>query len=274
VDGPAERSEAIEVGGRRLAWRSLGNGPPLLLLNGYAATAVDWDPRFLAALARSFELICPDNRGVGGSALGNLPEPLSIDSMAADAEAILDARGIERLPAAGWSMGGFVAQALAARSPARIEALALLASDPGGGGAVPGDPATWARLTDRSGTPREQASRLISVLFPPDVAPEIDREFGDLVAAAKAALDPTTLDAQERAIDAWHAEEQPAPGPDAPPALAACGTEDAVIPPANADALAARWPGCRVERLAGCGHALMAQEPDRLAGLIASFAAR
>jgi hypothetical protein len=46
---------AVEIGGRRIAWRSLGEGRPLLLLNGYAATAVDWDPGFLAALARSFE---------------------------------------------------------------------------------------------------------------------------------------------------------------------------------------------------------------------------
>jgi pimeloyl-ACP methyl ester carboxylesterase len=260
------------VGGRRLAWRSLGEGSPLLLLNGYAATALDWDPGFLAVLARSFELICTDNRGVGDSALGDLVEPLSVDSMATDAEAVLDALGIERLSVAGWSMGGFVAQALATRSPARVEALVLLASDPGGSGAVPGDPDAWGRLTDRSGTSREQASRLISVLFPPEVAVGIDRELGDLVAEAKARLDPATLDAQEHAIDAWHAAEQPPPGTNAPPVLAACGREDAVIPPANSEALSAHWPDCRVERFAGCGHALMAQEPQRLADLIASVA--
>ena len=44
-----------------------------------------------------------------------------------------------------------------------------------------------------------------------------------------------------------------------------------MIPPANADALAARWPGCRIERVAGGGHALMAQEPARVAGVIDSF---
>ncbi len=262
---------AIEIGDRRLAWRSVGEGRPLLLLNGYAATAVDWDPRFLELLSRSFELICPDNRGMGESELGDPGDPLSVDSMAADCAGLLDALGIERLPVVGWSMGGFVAQALAVRAPGRIEALVLLATDPGGKAAVPGDATTWARLTDRSGTPREQASRLISVLFPADLAPGIDREFGDLVAEARAALDPVNLDAQERAIDAWHAEEQPTAGPGAPPVLAACGEEDAVIPPANAEALAARWPGCRVERFAGCGHALMAQEPDRLADLIRSF---
>jgi pimeloyl-ACP methyl ester carboxylesterase len=54
--------------------------------------------------------------------------------------------------------------------------------------------------------------------------------------------------------------------------LAAHGGEDVVVPAANLDGLAARWPGCRTERFAGGGHAFMAQEPQRLAALIAAFA--
>lgn len=46
-----------------------------------------------------------------------------------------------------------------------------------------------------------------------------------------------------------------------------------VIPAANVEPLAARWPGARVERFPGGGHAFMAQEPARLAGLIAQFLA-
>jgi pimeloyl-ACP methyl ester carboxylesterase len=53
--------------------------------------------------------------------------------------------------------------------------------------------------------------------------------------------------------------------------LAVAGSEDVVIPPANLDALAARWPDCRTERFIGGGHAFVAQEPGRLAGLIRSF---
>jgi pimeloyl-ACP methyl ester carboxylesterase len=44
-----------------------------------------------------------------------------------------------------------------------------------------------------------------------------------------------------------------------------------VIPVANAEALASRFPGARVEILAGCAHALMAQESDRVAALIRDF---
>jgi 3-oxoadipate enol-lactonase len=266
MNAPAQ-AHSIELEGRRLAWRSVGSGPALLLLNGYAATAADWDPGFLAALARSFELVCPDNRGVGGSTPGETP--LTIDAMAADLEALLDALELESAPVAAWSMGGFVAQRLASRAPRRVAAMALLATDPGGPEAVLADPEAWARLTDHSGTPREQASRLIALLFPPDLAAGIDERFGDVVAEARAELSAEILREQESAMAAWHAESQPRAGGSAP-VLIAHGSEDVIIPPANADALAARWPGCRVELFAGCGHALMAQEPERLAELIAS----
>ncbi|MET0305290.1 MAG: alpha/beta hydrolase [Solirubrobacterales bacterium] len=248
--------------------------PPLLLINGYAATAADWDPTFVAALERSFELILPDNRGVGSASLGGLDGPLTIEAMAADLEALIDAREIAKLPVAGWSMGGFVAQALAARSPQQVEALILLSTDPGGPDAVRADPAVWAQLTDCSGTSREQAARLISLLFPPPMAAEIDRQFGEVVATARSELSPTALSAQVEAMEAWHAAEQPLPPTPAPPVLVACGSDDVVIPPENSDRLAARWPSCRRERFAGGGHAFMAQEPERLANLISSFLLR
>ena len=263
---------AIAVEGRRLAWRTAGDGPPLLLVNGYAATGEDWDPTFLGGLAESFEVICPDNRGVGGSELGEVE--LTVDGMAADLEALLDFRGIGRLPVVGWSMGGFVAQRLAARCPERVAALTLLATDPGAPDSTAADPEAWARLTDRSGSDREQATRLISLLFPPVLAAEIDREFGETVAAARARLSQAALRAQEAAMDAWH-RDPPAPREvlDLPPVLVAHGELDEVIPAANAKALAARWPGADVHLFPGCGHGLTAQEPQRLAGLVAALAA-
>jgi pimeloyl-ACP methyl ester carboxylesterase len=248
--------------------------PPLLLINGYAATAADWDPTFLAALGRSFEPICPDNRGIGHSSPADLDGSLTMAAMAADLESLLDARGIESLAVVGWSMGGFIAQTLAARAPRRIQALVLLSTDAGGPGAVLADQARWAELTDHRGTPREQATRLISLLFPPPVAATIDERFGDVVATARAELSPTVLAAQETAMDAWHTERQAPRPPDSPPVLVAFGSEDVVIPPENADRLADRWPGCRVERFEGGGHAFIAQEPERLADLITSFLGR
>jgi pimeloyl-ACP methyl ester carboxylesterase len=267
-----EAKRTIELDGRRLAWRSLGAGPPLVLVNGYSATAADWDPTLLGALAASFELICPDNRGLGDSQLGD-PGELSIEAMAGDLIGLLDALGIDQAAFVGWSMGGFVAQSLATLAPARMRRMALLSTDPGGPSATLADPDVWARLTDRSGSPREQATRLLSVLFPPEVAAPIDRMFGEVVAAARAALSPKAMVAQEFAIEDWHAREPPAPGPDALPVLAACGSLDIVIPPANTPALAARWPNAQTEVFDGGGHAFMAQEPERLAATIAEFMA-
>lgn len=254
---------AIEVEGRRLAWRTVGDGPPLLLVNGYAATSEDWDPTFLAGLAASFEVICPDNRGVGESELGE--RELTIEGMAADLEALLDSLQIDRLPVVGWSMGGFVAQRLAIRTPERVAALGLIATDPGAPDSTDADPEVWAELTDHSGTAREQATRLIALLFPPLLAEQIDREFGEIVAEARANLSPATLRAQEAAMEAWH--HQPLPRGDIQdiPVLIAHGKEDQVIPAINAQPLATRWPGARLELFEDCGHGLMAQEPQRLA---------
>jgi pimeloyl-ACP methyl ester carboxylesterase len=274
VGETAETPRSIELDGRRLAWRTVGQGPPLLLVNGYAAVGTDWDPRFLATLSDSFEVICPDHRGVGGSELGELRGMLTVDALAADLEVVLGMLEIGRLPVVGWSMGGFVAQALATRAPDRVEALALLSTDPGGADATLPETDVWERMTDHTGTPREQAARLISLLFPPAVAAEIERDFGDVVAEVRAGFSPAALRAQEGAMDIWHAAKRPPAPADPPPVLVVHGSEDVVIPPHNSQALAERWPGCRVEIFEGGGHAFMAQEPERIAGLIASFLRR
>lgn len=267
--GSESRGE-IEIDRRRLVWRSLGRGPKVLLINGYGATSEDWDPAFLAGIARSFELICPDNRGVGASELG--AEQPTIDAMAADLEALLDALDLEGAPVIGWSMGGFIAQRLAARCPQRVTALALLSTSPGGPHSVLADPEIWFRLIDHSGTPRAQASRLISLLFPLDLAPDVDRRFGEVVASARAALSPEVLAAQEAAMIAWHSAEQDRPQSSlSPPTLVAHGDADLIIPASNTTPLAAAWSTSRLELFEGCGHAFFAQEPQRASSLISAF---
>lgn len=264
------RTAEIDIDGRRYAWRSIGAGPPLILLNGYSATAPDWDPTLLGGLASSFELLCPDHRGMGQSQLGE-PSALSVDAMAADVERLMDAVGFESGPIAGWSMGGFVAQRVAIRAPQRVDALVLMGTDPGGAAAVRATPQAWAQLTDHSGTPREQASRLIPLLFPPAFAPAIDDAFGDLIATARAELSLDALEAQQRAMVKWHVDDQPAPAADAAlRTLVMAGREDIVIPPENAALLAQRWPDAEVEMFDGA-HAFFALEPQRVADRIAAF---
>jgi pimeloyl-ACP methyl ester carboxylesterase len=258
--------------GASLAVQYLGAGPPLILLNGYGATKDDWDPRFRDGLAAGSRVICPDNRGVGASP--EAPPSLSVAAMADDVLALMDARGIVTAALAGWSMGGFIAQEIAALHPERVERLVLLATDPGGPGSVRASPEAEARLRDHSGTPRERAMRLLRLLFPPAVAARMDAQFGELVAAARAALSIDALRAQEAAVDRWHDDE--AAGRLAAitaPALIAHGTEDVLIPFANGELLAAGIPDSRLVAFEDCGHAFMAQEPARAAELIGDFLA-
>ena len=256
-----------------ISFRETGEGPPLLLLNGYAASAADWDPTFLDELAKGSRVICPDHRGIAGSL--PLDGELTVEGMAQDALELMAAEEIETADVAGWSMGGFVAQQLAASAPERVRHLALLGTDPGGPEAILADPATWAELVDYSGTPREQATRILGLIFPPGLGAQIDAQFGELVADARAALSHETLAAQSAAIDGWHAT----PAEDrlsriTASTLVAGGTQDVVIPFGNSSLLADALPGARLEGFEGCGHAFMAQEPARLGALIYEWVGR
>jgi pimeloyl-ACP methyl ester carboxylesterase len=259
--------------GRRIAWRAVGDGPPLLLLNGYGGAGADWDPAFLGLLAAEHRVICPDNIGLGGSILAAGDAVGGVEGMSSDALGLLDALGIERAALAGWSMGGFVVQSLARAAPERVTSLALISTHSGGPDCVDGDPAAWRQLIDHSGTPCEQAVRLISLLFPPDLAPEADRRLGDLVAAARALLPEPVLFMQEQAIVDWHQRPSSLTPLEPPlPTAVVQGGADTVVAPGNAAVLARFHPGAEVTTLPACAHAPMAQEPTAVAAAILEVA--
>jgi pimeloyl-ACP methyl ester carboxylesterase len=274
VAGERAGEGIVEVApGRSIAWAAVGDGPPLLLLNGFAATGADWDPVFLGRLAARFRVIAPDNVGLGRS---TLPEGEAVGGAAGmtnDSIALLDALGIETATVAGWSMGGFVAQSLARQAPARVSALALISTHPGSKDTVDAAPGIFQQLIDHSGTPREQATRLLSLLFPPDRAPEADERFGDLVAAARAVLPEPVLFMQEEAIVEWHNRPTTLSVLDPPvPTAIVHGGSDSVVPPGNAEALAHFHPGAAITLLPDCAHAPMAQEPAAVAEAIIAIA--
>lgn len=169
-------------------------------------------------------------------------------------------------------MGGFIAQTLALQQPARINKLILLSTDPGGADADLASAEVLSKLIDMSGTPHEQARRLLSLLFPSALAGSIYREFGDIVAAARAQLSPDLVNRHAAAMDAWHH-----PGivnglrDLSVPVLIATGTADVVIPPSNALRLVNAVPGAWLAQFNGGGHAFMAQYPRPLADLINSY---
>ena len=126
----AESLAKIQVDGAQIGYRRIGNGQPLLVLNGFAATSADWDPSFIDGLASFNELILVDHRGIGGSPDNG--KPFGIAQLADDAARVIEALGFERISVLGWSMGGFIAQTLALQHPDRINKLVLLSTDPGG----------------------------------------------------------------------------------------------------------------------------------------------
>lgn len=262
----------IEVDGPRIVYRRIGKGRPLLVLNGFAATSADWDPSFIDGLASSNELILPNNRGIGGSTDDG--QPFDIAKLADDTAQVIETLGIERASVMGWSMGGFIAQALALNYPDRVDKLVLLSTDFGGIEADLASSDVWSELIDTSGTLNEQARRLLFLLFPHDVAESFYRQFGDMVAAARAQLSVELLNRQAAAMDAWHQNGVANQLREIRvPVLIATGTEDIVIPASNALKLVNAIPGAWLAQFPHSGHAFIAQYPRALADLINSFLA-
>jgi len=111
----------VAVGDTRLAVHTAGSGIPLVLLHAFPLDHVMWQRQ--ATLAERVRLIVPDLRGFGGSG-GSVPG--SIAQLADDTVALLDALHVAG-PAVicGISMGGYIAQHVAARHPHRVAAVIL-----------------------------------------------------------------------------------------------------------------------------------------------------
>ncbi|MEQ8438973.1 MAG: alpha/beta fold hydrolase [Ilumatobacter fluminis] len=110
--------------GIRLHYRESGrrSGPPVLMIQGLGADKHGWDLQRLA-LAPNYHTIALDNRGAGRS-----DKPYgaySLEQMADDAIAVLDAVGVERAHVIGASMGGAITQIIGIRHPERVRSLTL-----------------------------------------------------------------------------------------------------------------------------------------------------
>src|SRR6476659_4821449 len=268
----AESLPMIEVDGGRIVYRRIGKGRPLVVLNGFGATSADWDPSFLDRLTSSNELILLNNRGIGGST--DHGQSFDVAKLASDAAHVIEILGIERASVMGWSMGGFIAQALALNYADRVDKLVLLSTDSGGIEADLTSPDVWSELIDTSGTPNEQARRLLFLLFPTNAAESFYREFGDIVAASRAQASIELLNRQAAAMDAWHQNGVASQLREIRvPVLIATGTEDIVSPASNALKLVNAIPGAWLARFPHGGHAFVAQYPVTLADLINSFLA-
>jgi 3-oxoadipate enol-lactonase len=93
----------IPTDGATIAFDRAGTGPPVLLIQGVGVIGGGWRPQ-IDGLASQYSLYTFDNRGIGQSTLNG--SGLSIEAMAADALAVMDAAGAARFQVVGHSMGG------------------------------------------------------------------------------------------------------------------------------------------------------------------------
>lgn len=116
--------ETVDAGGLDLAFRELGEGPPVLLLHGWPTSSFLWRD-VMPPIARENRVIALDLPGFGGSA-----KPLDglydFDRFASAIDGFLDALGVDTVALAGHDIGGPIALDWALRNPERTTRLALL----------------------------------------------------------------------------------------------------------------------------------------------------
>ncbi|MET7419460.1 alpha/beta fold hydrolase [Dactylosporangium sp. NPDC005555] len=281
----------VEVpGGRRICYRVDGpdDGPPLLLIAGLGLDLTSWPRRMLDGFTgHGLRVIRLDNRDAGRSTrvqarppsmlrqLFARPVPGAYDlgDMAGDVDALLEDLGTGPVHVLGMSMGGMIAQTLAARHPGRVATLTSVFSTTGDRKVGQPAPSTMLRMAKRPARTVEQAvERHLSLLrhigsaeFPPDDAEERawvagmwDRGsgrpnaagVGRQIGAIQASGDRT---AQLRAITA--------------PTLVIHGDADFMVHPSGGRATAAAIPGARHVEIPGMRHHFAPGVVDRVVAL-------
>ena len=248
--------------GAEIAWSSDGDeaAPPVLLVMGLAYPAAMWF-RLVPALAEHYRVLRLDNRGAGltGDVAG---APYTVQTMAADALAVLDAAGVGTAQVVGISMGGLIAQELALTAPERVMSLCLMATHPGIAHAVM-NPEALALVTSGRAemTPQEAAEASIPFNYAPETPRERIEE--DWAVRFPLACSLAGYTAQVQGTIPWTRWD------DLPsittPTLVLHGELDALVPPENGERIAERIPGAEHVTVAGANHLLMTDQPEQVA---------
>ncbi|HEU5282980.1 MAG TPA: alpha/beta hydrolase [Burkholderiales bacterium] len=119
----ASQGRTLPVNGMQMHYRTLGEGPPLVLLHYFGSCGATWQPH-LDRLSRHYRLIVPDLRGHGRST--NPLGEFTHRQAAQDIFALLDQLGIRRFKAMGMSSGGMTLIHMATQQPERLEAMVLI----------------------------------------------------------------------------------------------------------------------------------------------------
>ncbi|MGH3731847.1 MAG: alpha/beta fold hydrolase [Acidimicrobiales bacterium] len=270
VDAASVASSPVMIAHTRLGtigYRTLGSGPSLVMIMGYAGTMTTWDPLFVDALAQHFRVVIFDNAGMGDTR--KLSKPLTIDAMANQTSALISALGISRADILGWSMGGMIAQALAVLHPTQVNRLVLCATFPGTGKIDRPLQAVVNSLTNPSLPQAETA------LFPANQRVELlTYQLALSRYPTGRSISAADIAAQASAITKWWDGADPAGKITSSinvPTLVADGKRDNLDPSANDRALAKIIRGARLSLYSDAGHAFLFQDESIFAAKVESF---
>jgi pimeloyl-ACP methyl ester carboxylesterase len=270
-------------------------GPPILMIMGLGMQLTAWpQPLVNLLIARGRRVVRIDNRDAGLSQgfdhLGmpnlvwatlrfmlRLPvhAPYAIADMAADALGVLDALALPRVQVVGASMGGMIAQHLAARHPDRVERLTLIMTTSGARHLPQASGKVRAALLDRRPIDAKDTealvnrlARVFTLIGSPAYRPRTHEEHEAFQARLRAsvlrAYRPTGVARQLVAVAA-DGDRTPVLARIVAPTHIVHGQADPLIPVAAAHDLHAKIKGSTVEVIDGMGHDLPAALWPRLA---------
>ena len=294
MDRPDDADRFVDLAnGVRLCYRVQGprEATPLLLVAGWDQGLTSWPAPFIdALLERGFRVIRHDNRDSGCSSRIQTPPPsklrqfrerprrdaYNLQDMADDAVALLDHLGLERVHVLGISMGGMIAQSMAAAHPERVQTLTSLISTTGQ--SKIGQPAwsTKLRIARPAARTRDASVRrhldltahLAGLDYPPDPAAETLYAEGawDRAAAVRGPAGAGGA-RQIQAIQASGDRTEQLRRITAP-TLVVHGDRDLIVHPSGGLATADAIPGARHVTIPGMGHHLAPGLLDQLVELI------
>jgi pimeloyl-ACP methyl ester carboxylesterase len=268
-----------QANGIEIEYETFGNesDPTLLLVMGLGAQLIAWNDAFCLQLAdRGFFVIRYDNRDVGLSTkfdshpVANAAETFTgggdpaytLDDMADDGAALLDALGRDTAHVVGASMGGMIAQLIALRHGARVLSLTSIMSHPGGTDAVP--PTQEALAVLITPRPTDRAAVIDSAVIARKVIGgkgwpmDEDKIRADAAAAFDRMYYPDGFLRQMAAIIASPSRVDRL-GSLEMPVLVLHGLDDTLVPPENGRKTHEAIPGSTLVEVQGMGHDLPEQ---------------
>lgn len=248
--------------------------PVLLLVNGLGSQCINFKTEFCQLFAaQGFLVVRFDNRDVGLSSHLKGGPKYTVNDMAGDGFAVLDAIGAAKAHIAGWSMGGMIVQAMAISHPDRVLSLTSVMSAPG---ALPGtrDPDVLEAFSAPPATTRDEAAqRHLAGLraWGSPASYDVERITADAHAAYDRHWDPGGRTRQSMAVFSSPSRVEGL-GKLTVPTLVVHGDADRLVPLEGGQATADAIPGARLEIVAGMGHDYPPEHWDRMVELITTHA--